>query len=133
MSELDFEITNGPGRIRVSGLRKTVRALEQAGADAQDMRRLMHELGQTVVAAAQPPWMSGTLAGTIRAGKGKTKAVVRAGGARAPYAGVVHYGWPARSIQPQPFLTAALQAKRAEVLRRLDAGLGDLMKQNGLK
>lgn len=127
-----FEVTSGPGRVRIEGLRKAIRSLEAAGADAQDMRDLMHAIGGIVVESASPPEVSGALAGTIRAGRGKTKAVVRAGGARAPYAGVVHYGWPARGIAPQPFLTDALQRKRGEIFRTLDRGIADLLEANDL-
>ncbi|MGF6821183.1 hypothetical protein M2317_000069 [Microbacterium sp. ZKA21] len=130
MSDID-RITPG-GRIRVEGLRKAIRSLEQAGADAQDMRDLMHALGLIVVNAAAPPRRSGNLAGTLRAGRGKTKAVVRAGGARAPYAGVIHYGWPARRIAPQPFLSDALQRKRTDVFRALDQGVSQILKSNNL-
>ena len=128
----DFDITSGPNGVRVKGLKKTLRHLEKAGADAEDMRDLMHKLGKIVADAAQPPSASGTLADTIRPGRGKTKAVVRAGGAKAPYAGVIHYGWPARNIAPQPFLTDALRAKRAEVFRALDRGIADILSANAL-
>lgn len=109
-----------------------MRALTKAGADAQDMKDLMHSIGSIVVDAADAPAKSGALAGTIRAGRGKTKAVVRAGGARTPYAGVIHYGWPARGISPQPFLTEALQANRSAVFAALEAGIDELISKNGL-
>jgi hypothetical protein len=128
----DFEVVNGPTRIRVTGLRRTVRALEQSGADAQDMRDLMHALGSIVVDAAQPPAVSGKLAGSIRAGRGKTKAVVRAGGARVPYAGPIHYGWPEHNIAPQPFLSEALQAERSDIFRALEEGLEAITRRNNL-
>lgn len=128
----DFEVTSGPGRVRVRGLSRSLRSLERAGADATDMRDLMQSIGQIVVDAAAPPSVSGNLAGTIRAGRGKTKAVVRAGGARAPYAGVTHYGWPARNITARPFLTEALQKRRAQVFSALDRGIADLLRSNDL-
>lgn len=132
MSRDDFEVTSGPGRVRVRGLGKTLRAMERAGTDAGNMRDLMQSLGEIVVSAANPPDASGALSSTVRAGRGKTKAVVRAGGARAPYAGVIHYGWPARGIAPQPFLTDALNAKRADIFRALDRGIADLLRSNNL-
>lgn len=128
----DFEIANGDVRLRVSGLRRTVRDLERAGADTQDMRQLIHSVGMVVVRAASAPVRSGKLDATIRAGRGKTKAVVRAGGARAPYAGVIHYGWPARGIQAQPFLLDALQAQRAAVLQTIDQGIEEILRKNNL-
>lgn len=96
------------------------------------MRELMHSIGTLVVQAASPPVLSGRLSGTIRAGRGKTKAVVRAGGARAPYAGVIHYGWPERDIAPQPFLSAALQSERSDVFRALEEGLAEIQRKNDL-
>lgn len=132
MAEDTFEIVSGDTRIRVSGLRKSIRALEKAGADAQDMRDLMHEVGNVVVHAASAPVLSGRLESTIRAGRGKTKAVVRAGGARAPYAGVIHYGWPDRNLPANPFLSDALAAQRGEVFRTLDEGMADLIHRNNL-
>ncbi|MDQ0645665.1 hypothetical protein [Microbacterium murale] len=119
-------------RIRVEGLREAVRALDRAGVDAQDMKDVMFAIGMLVVNATMPPRDSGTLAGTLRAGRGKTKAVVRAGGARAPYAGVIHYGWPGHGIRPQPFLSDALQRKRSDIFRSLDQGVSQILKANDL-
>lgn len=133
MADEDFTIADGDVRIRITGLAKTVRAMEKSGADAADMRDLMHALGMTVVRAAGPPVLTGATAASARAGRGKTKAVVRAGGARVPWAPVVHYGWPARNIAPNPWLATALQQTRSRVLSQLDAGLGDILKRNDLK
>lgn len=132
MAEGDFTAANGPMRIRVEGLSRTLRQLSRAGADAQEMRNLMHSLGNIIVNAANIPTKSGRLERTVRAGKGKTKAVVRAGGARAPYAGVRHYGWPARNIEPAPFLTDAIQSQRARILSELDAGIAELLRSTDL-
>jgi len=60
-------------------------------------------------------------------------AVARAGGARVPYAGVQHYGWPARGITAHPFLTQAVQATRSRTFAELDDGIGDLLKKHHLK
>ena len=128
----DFEVVNGPARLRVNGLRKAVRDLQKAGADTQDMKELMHEVGSVVVRAAEPPELSGRLKRSIRAGRGKTKAVVRAGGARAPYAGVINYGDPARNISPYPYLTEAIQSTRSDILETLDKGIEDIMRKNDL-
>ena len=130
----DFDITTGDMRMRVDGLSKTMRALTAAGADTQDMKDLMHAIGMIVVTAARPkvPTRTGNLAASMRAGRGKTKAVARAGGAKVPYAGVIHYGWPKRGIAAQPFLQDALQAKRTEVFDTLDEGLANLLKAHNL-
>lgn len=130
----DVAWSDGDFRVRVEGLRKAMQALAAAGAAAQDMKDLMHALGMIVVNASSPPvGPTGRLAATPRAGRGRTKAVVRAGGARTPYAGVVHYGWPARNIAPQPFLLAAFQTTRGQVFASLDQGIGALLRKTNLK
>lgn len=128
----DLDLTNGDVRVVTKGLGKTLRAMEKAGADSTDMKELMFQLGNLVVKAASPPVLTGKMVGTIRAGRGKTKAVVRAGGARAPYAPVVHYGWPARNIAPNPFLLKALQSERTDILTQLDQGIDDILRKNDL-
>ena len=118
--------------IRTQGLAKTAKALEKAGADSTDMKQLMYDIGMIVVRASQPPVLTGRLAASLRAGRGKTKAVVRAGGARVPYAPVIHYGWSTRNIEPQPFLLEALQNKRGDVFRAIDNGIEDILRKNNL-
>ncbi len=118
--------------VRVDGLRELNRALGKAQADAGDQKELMHELGMIVVRAARPPVLNGDLAASIRAGRGKTKAVIRAGGARAPHAAVQHYGWPAHNIEPKPFLTDALTSRTAEIVEAFDKGMGEILRKNGL-
>jgi hypothetical protein len=61
------------------------------------------------VAANLAPHRSGRLVGNIRAGATQKAAFVRAGGARVPYAGPVHWGWPKRNITANPFMTKAAQ------------------------
>ncbi|MCD5345051.1 hypothetical protein [Agromyces sp. S2-1-8] len=133
MADDAVEIVNGDVRLRVTGLGRTMRQLQRAGADAQDMKDLMHKVGMLIVDAANPPELTGRLASTLRAGRGKTKSVVRAGGARAPYAGVRHYGWPARNIVADPFLDEARERRRGAVLAALDAGIGEILTKNNLK
>jgi hypothetical protein len=121
------------GTVRVEGISALNRKLSRAGADAGDMRELMHSLGEIVIAHANVPRNSGALANTLRAGKGKTKAVVRAGySKRSPYAGVVHYGNPYRGTRAQPFLTDALKASRGRVLAALESGIDNILKKNNL-
>ncbi len=128
----DYEFTQGDVRVSITGLNAALRALSQAGADAQSMKDLMHSVGMVVVNGANPPALTGRLSASVRAGRGKTKAVVRAGGARIPYAGVIHYGWPARNIAPNPFLSNALAAKRPEAFSVFEEGIQELLKKNGL-
>jgi len=130
----DIEYSQGGTRVRIDGLKAVISKLNKAGANAQDMRELMHSVGSIVIQGANPPTLSGRLAASMRAGRGKTKAVVRAGYAsRVPYAGVIHYGWPARNIGPHPFLTDSLRANHGRVFTALEAGIDELLSKNGLK
>ena len=129
----DIEYNAGGVRVRVDGLRKTISRLNKAGTDAEDMKDLMHSIGEIVVQGANVPHgVTGALAGTIRAGRGKTKAVVRAGGAKAAYAGVIHYGWPARNIKPHPFLTESLARRHEQIYAALEQGIDTLLAKNDL-
>ncbi len=136
MANPDGTFDLGQGyRVNVKGLNRALRALEKAGADSADMKDLMHSIGNTVGNAAKPlaPYKSGRLRNSIRAGRGKTKAVIRAGGARLPYAGVQHYGWPAHGIEGKHYLTEGLARSRNKALSQLNEGIEDILKKNDLK
>lgn len=120
--------------VEVKGLRETIRSLERLGVAASDLKGAMTKIGAIVADAGHDlaPTLTGALAASIRPGRAKNRAVVRAGGASIPYAGVIHYGWPGHNIEPNPFLTDALAAKQAEALTTLDAELRDLIRRYGL-
>lgn len=120
--------------IRVEGLRELNARLRAAGDDTQDMPDLMNRLGNIVIANARPPRKSGELAGTLRAGRGRTKAVVRAGYARrGAHAGVVHYGNPHTGSRAQPFLVDALRRAQTQVVTELETGIDTILRKNNLK
>ncbi len=131
----DTSYDGGPVKVTVKGIGRLNRALAKAGADAQNMRDLMYSIGMIAVrdAQARAPVDTGRLRASIRAGRGKTKAVVRAGGARYPYAGVIHYGTPDGQYEPSPFLLTAIQAKRGQILARFNEGVADILKNAELK
>lgn len=124
----DLSFSLDGSQVRITGLRDTLRSMEKAGTSAGDLKDLMMSLSQIVISAARPPHGdTGALSASVRPGRGKTKAVIRAGSARVPYAGVIHYGWPARSIPAQPFLTDAINRTRSAILAQLDQGIQDLL------
>lgn len=118
------------GYIKTDGLSKLNRAMTAAGIDAEDNRELMIRLGQIVADEAKrlAPVRSGNLRDAIRPGRGKTKAVVRAGFRSVPYAPVIHYGWSDRGIEPQPYLLQALQNRREYVIAAFEDGIRDITK-----
>lgn len=113
--------------IRIEGLTETLQRLADFGAATEDMRDLMHSTGQIVIDAANPPVVSGRLASSMRAGRGKTKAVVRAGSpVRAPHAAIVHYPYQ------RPYLAEALRVSGTRVFSHISQGLIDLQRKNNL-
>ncbi|AYD86257.1 hypothetical protein JTF60_gp10 [Microbacterium phage Efeko] len=119
--------------IRIEGLRELNAKLRAAGDESADLPDLMFRLGSIVIGAARVPAKSGELAGTLRAGRGRTKAVVRAGYAkRGGHAGVVHYGNPHTGSRSQPFLVDALRRSQSQLVSELQTGIDQLLRKHKL-
>ena len=108
------------GYVKVEGARELRRALKKAENDVerQALKQAHRDAAEVVArrAAQIAPEVSGLLAGNIRASGTQTKGIVRAGSKKVPYAGPIHFGWPARNIGPQPFLYEAADDRVDEVL-----------------
>lgn len=61
------------------------------------------------------PKFTGDLADSIRPVASTTRATVQAGNSKVLYAGPIHWGWPARNIQAQPFITDALKQQWPQI------------------
>lgn len=125
--------TGGP-EIGVIGLRETIRTLEQLGVEVSDLKEAMHRVGNIVVDEAKQNVnsVSGRLAGSIRSSKAKGGVTIRAGGARVPYAGVNHFGWPSRNYAANQFIYDASEAKQQQVVQTLSDEINEIMRQIGL-
>jgi len=133
MNEVGSESHAG-GTVQITGIRELRRKLRATGANLDDLKDLNHRLGLIVIANAAPPRKTGATAASMRAGRGATKAVVRAGYARrASYAGVVHYGDPHRGHRAQPFLTDALKRSQSQIISTLEIGIDQVLAKNDLK
>lgn len=120
--------------IRFEGSREFRRALRNLGDDLEDLKTA-HSEGAEIVAdrATQiVPMVTGELRDTIRSAGTKTRGLVRAGFARTPYAGPIHFGWPAHGITPQPFLYEAMDDRRDEVLDVYHDRVTALARRRGL-
>jgi hypothetical protein len=95
--------------VELQGGRRLRATLKKAAGDLEDLKTVHAQVAAMVSAraAGSSPHRSGRLASSIRGSRAAGSAVVRAGGARVPYAGVIHYGWPAHHIRAQPFLVDA--------------------------
>lgn len=101
----------------VEGARQLRRTLKQAGADMADLKAINRHAAAVVlpVAASNAPVRTGALAKSVRVGATASAGVVRAGNNRktaagVPYGGVIHWGWPARGIRANTFITDAARA-----------------------
>jgi hypothetical protein len=79
---------------------RELRAAMAAASVAPDMLKDANARVSAFVAAQArsraPVGATGALASTVRGTRQIGRAVVRAGSARVPYAGNIHYGWPGR-------------------------------------
>lgn len=113
--------------VRIEGASELRRALRDVAGGLADLKDAHREVGQIVAdrATTIAPRRSGRLAGSVRAARQASGAIVRAGRSSLPYAGVIHFGWPAHNIEPQPFLYDALDDRRNQVIdayeRRINA------------
>jgi hypothetical protein len=117
----------GPA-IEVEGADELRRALKEAGDQSKDLNKANKAAGEVVVVEARTivPVLSGALSRSIKASAGKTKASVKAGGSLA-YGAVIHFGWPAHGIEPQPFLYDALDARRGEVVKVYEERMAEIV------
>lgn len=97
--------------VRVEGVRQLRRDLRRFAGDADDLKTANAAAAATVASAAasDAPRRTGRLASSVRGNRAVGRATVAAGGAAVPYAGPIHYGWPARGIEGNPFVTDAAQ------------------------
>jgi hypothetical protein len=133
-------------RVRVEGVREVVATLNRFGATSEDLKEAFARIGAVVKSDALVlvPVLSGRLKSTIRAGRSKSRATVRAGRAGLDretgynYAAIQHYGGMASGkygphyIQPKPFLVIAAQQNAGYARNTLDNELGDLIDRLGL-
>lgn len=98
--------------VKIDGLPRLRSALRRAGVEVADLKAANAAAAAYVASAAAPraPRRTGRLAASVRGNRAVGKATVSAGGAATPYAGPIHWGWPARGIEPQPFIAEAAQA-----------------------
>jgi hypothetical protein len=120
--------------LRVDGAKELRKALKQFESGVSDMKAAHLEGAQVVERRAVQlvPRLSGTLAASLRSAGQAGAGVVRAGRASVPYAGVQHFGWPARNIRPKPYLYDALDDRRAEVIDVYEKRVGELISKYDL-
>lgn len=98
----------------VQGGRQLRKSLRAAGEDLTDLRDAHKEAASIAAAAAAdraPIGPTGRLSKSIRGAGTKSAGIIRAGNnTTVPYGPPIHWGWYARHITPQPFLTEGARA-----------------------
>ena len=122
-------------KAEIVGLREVQRDLRKLGDDTKtEMKETHKQAAEVGVMGAKRlvPTRTGALAASIRALATKSSGRVRAGSASVPYAGPIHFGWPARRIKPQPFIYDAIDGRRAEVAMAYAERLTQIRNRYGL-
>ncbi len=121
----------GKAAVQVEGGPQLRKAFKKMGDRLDDLKDVHAAAGEIVASEARSivPVRSGVLADSIRTDRRAAGASVLAGRSRVPYAGVIHFGWPAHNIEPQPFLYEALDRRRDEVADQYERAVDDLVRK----
>lgn len=124
---------NRPGQLKIEGLREVNKALRDLSEDTKNAMKETHLAAANMVlpAAIQlAPFRTGRLSASLVATATRTGGRITSRG--APYAGPIHFGWPARRIKPQPFVYEALDPRRDEVVDIYVKRLNELIVRYGI-
>lgn len=96
---------------RVFGTRRLQATLQRAAAGMDELKDIHRQAAELAAARARAigPKRTGRLVGTVRVSGTKRAGVVRMGSKATPYAEPIHWGWPARNIKANPFVSIAAQ------------------------
>lgn len=130
--------------VQVQGGARLRSTMRKAGMDVKELKAINKQAASTVTAAARAtapvgkptrkrgrgrPKSGGALKKSIRAGATTKAGVIRAGGARVPYANVQHWGWPSRNIRPKYFISdAAIRTEKVWV-KEYEKHMNDVIKK----
>jgi hypothetical protein len=98
--------------VRIEGMARFRSTLRKAGHDLSDLKAANQRASAIVAqwASVTAPRRSGMLGSSVRPTTRVSGARVLGGSASVPYAGPIHWGWPARHIGAQPFMSRAAQS-----------------------
>lgn len=115
--------------VTIEGLGETLEGLQGFRVKVTDLHEAFGRIGTAISADAhgRVPVRSGRLLASLKVGRAKGKATVRAGSARVPYAGVINYGGY-HNIQPRLFLNQALEGNVTRATREIETELSKLIR-----
>jgi phage gpG-like protein len=115
--------------VTVEGDRQLRRKLARAAIKVSDLAAVWQRIGAKVRGDAQglAPVLTGRLRNSIRAGRGKSKATVRAGKpSMEPYVPIQHYGGY-HNIEAKPFMTTALHRNKRYAQQQVEREVMNLL------
>lgn len=118
--------------IQVKGVRELTRSLQQFGVQVTDLKDAFQKVGRTVEREVRDliPVRTGALQSSVRSARQKSKAVVRAGSAKANYAGHQNYGF--KGVPGKQFMQQALQNKQGEAVQTFEVEIRSLIRKYDL-
>ena len=130
--------------VTVQGGARLRSSMKKAGMDVKQLTAINKQAASTVSAAARAtapvgkpsrkrgrgrPKSGGALKASIRPGATTKAGVIRAGGARVPYATVQHWGWPARNIRPKYFSSDAAIRTETVWVKQYEKHMNDVIRK----
>jgi hypothetical protein len=112
----------------VEGGARLRRTLRSAGAELEDFKNVHKDVGNIILPAAKAntPVVSGRLQNTVRAAGTNGGVIIRAGGAKVPYANVIHW-WNQGRYTARPWVTTAARATEPAWLARYNKGIEEVL------
>jgi phage gpG-like protein len=122
------------GGVRITGLNKVVKGLQELGLDLDDLKDAFGQLANqgARIAAQYVQSRTGRLAGSVRGNRAKNKAVIAAGRAKVKYAGVQNYGWPRKNVAAQQFMQKADDVLKPIAVTELERAINKSIERRGL-
>ena len=118
----------------INGLKEVASSLDKIEKGIRENLELNKELSSNLAqkASAMAPKLTGALASSVVGNPSSERAQIVAGSAAVPYAGVIEYGWPARNIQPQPYLNKAVNDNLGYIIEKYEDSIKDIVKKYDL-
>ena len=109
-------------------LRATLKDVEHG---LEDLTKIHQEVAEIAASRARMkvPVLTGQLRSTIRASGTQRMAVIRAGFAKVPYAGVQEWGWPKRHIRERSYMRDGAHETEPQWRKLYDDKVDDLLEK----
>ena len=117
----------------IEGAKEMAKALRGVADGTDEFKAVHKRAADALKSGASPPRVSGKLASSGRTSGTARTGFVRYGKASVPYAGPIHFGWAARGIKANPFLTRARDRKEPAVIGIYKTGISKLQRRHGLR